>query len=74
MGYCATRPEHTGRPFEQLGAPRCDLIGMQVIILRQLRQRLLALVRGTRHLRLKGRAAVAPGVVCSFSAPVSQPS
>lgn len=48
------------------------------MIMRQLRQRLLALDPGKHHLRLEPQASAAnpkpwPGVICAFSAPVPQP-
>jgi hypothetical protein len=42
-------PEHPGRAFKKLIASLLDLVGMDVEILGQLDQRLLALDRGHRH-------------------------
>jgi hypothetical protein len=50
--------EKPGRSFEQLRLPGRDLVGMHIENLRQFRQRLLALQRGQRHLRLESRCVV----------------
>ncbi len=50
--------EHAGRALKQLVAPLLDLVRMDIEILRQLNQGLLALDSGNRHFRLKGRAVV----------------
>src|SRR6056297_1695431 len=50
--------EDPGRTLEQLVAPLLDLVRMDVEILRQFDQRLLALDRGHRHFRLEFRAVV----------------
>ena len=39
------------RPVLQLRFPRCDLVGVNVKLLRQLSQRAIALDGGKRHLR-----------------------
>ncbi len=51
-------PEHPSRAFKQLVAPLLDLVRMNVELLRQLDQRLLALDRSHRHLRFECRAVV----------------
>src|SRR5450830_120847 len=51
-------PEHPGSPFKQLRFPLCDLIGMDVELLRQFCQRLIALDGGQSHLRLEYRCVV----------------
>ena len=54
-------PENAGRAFEKLTLPLRDLVGVDFELLRQLGQRLLALDRGQRHLRLEGRRVVPTG-------------
>ena len=54
----ALRPENPCRPFQQLAAPDRDLVRVNVKLLRQLGQRLLALHGSQGHLRLEGRAVV----------------
>ena len=51
----AAGTEHIGSSAFELRFPRCDLIGMDVKLLRQLSQRSIALDGGKRHLRLEGR-------------------
>ena len=51
----ATRTENTRSPTLELRFPRCDLIGMDVKLFRQLSQRSIALDCGKRHFRLEGR-------------------
>jgi hypothetical protein len=51
-------PEHAGCPFQQLRLPLGDLIGMDVKLLRQFRQRQLAPDGGQCHLRLECRGVV----------------
>jgi hypothetical protein len=51
-------PENPGRAFKQLGFPLRDLVGVNVELLRQLGQRLLALQGGQGHLRLECRRVV----------------
>src|SRR5215204_5622971 len=53
-----SRPEYPGSPFEQQRLPGRDLVRMDVELLRQFSQRLLALDGGYSHLRLEGRAVV----------------
>src|ERR1019366_2752314 len=55
---CAFRAENASGSFQQLGPPGRDLVRMNVKLLRQLRQRLLALHGSQRHLRLECRAVV----------------
>ena len=50
--------KHPGRALQQLIAPLLDLVRMNVEILRQLDQRLLALDRGHRHFRLECRTVI----------------
>ena len=52
------RPENPRCPFQQLPTPRRDLVLVNVELLRQLVQRLLALHDSQRQLRLEGRAVV----------------
>src|SRR3954470_467806 len=52
------RPEHPGSPFEQQRLPGRDLVRMNVELLRQFGQRLLALDGGQSHLRLESRAVI----------------
>src|SRR6476659_6808695 len=54
----AAETEHIGSSAVELRFPRCDLIGMDVKLLRQLSQRSIALDGGKRHLRLEGRCVV----------------
>ena len=51
--------EHAGRAFEKLAFPRRDLVRMNVELLRQLRQRPIALHGGQSHLRLECRRMIA---------------
>jgi len=44
--------------FQKLALPLCDLVGMHIKLLRQLRKRLFALDRGQGHLRLEYRCVV----------------
>src|SRR3954453_18504536 len=52
------RPEHPGSSFEKQRLPGRDLVRVDVELLRQLGQRLLALEGGQSHLRLESRAVV----------------
>src|SRR5215213_6081919 len=52
------RPEHPGRPVQELSLPGRDLVGMNVKLLRQFGQRLLAPHGGQGHLRLEIRRVV----------------
>jgi hypothetical protein len=66
----AVAAEDLGRPFQKLRAPGRDLIGVDVELLGQFSQRLLALDRGKRDFRLEGRTVVparssAHGLSCS---------
>src|SRR5665811_2371838 len=54
----ATGTENIGSPALKLRFPRCDLIGVDVELLRKLSQRSIALDGGKRHLRLEGRCVV----------------
>jgi len=54
----AFRSENPCRPFQQLAAPRRDLVRVNVKLLRQLGQRPLALNGSQCHLGLEGRAVV----------------
>jgi len=61
-------PEYPGNPFEQLRLPWGDLVWMDIVLLGQFGQRLLALDRGQSHFRFKSRRVVpACVVVCSSS-------
>jgi hypothetical protein len=51
-------PEYPGSPFEQLRLPLGDLIWMDIELLGQFSQRLLALGRGQSHFRFKSRCVV----------------
>jgi solute carrier family 10 (sodium/bile acid cotransporter), member 7 len=53
--------EYTGSPFQKLTTPLRDLIRVNVKLLRQFRQRLLALNGGQGHLRLECQAVVPAG-------------
>jgi hypothetical protein len=53
--------ENIGSPALELRFPRCDLIGVDVELLRKLSQCSIAPNRGTRHLRLESRCVVAAG-------------
>src|ERR1700681_563650 len=50
--------EHIGCPFLELRLPRCDLIGVDVELLRKLSQGSIALQGRKRYLRLEGRRVV----------------
>ena len=50
--------ENIGGPALELRFPRCDLIGVDLELLRQLSQRSIALDGGKRHLRLEDRCGV----------------
>src|SRR3954447_12661766 len=52
------RPEHPGSPFEERRLPGRDLVRMDVELLRQLGQRLLALDGGQSHLCFESRAVI----------------
>ena len=54
----ATGTEHSGCPFLELRLPRCDLIGVDVELLRELSQGSIALQGRKRHPRLEGRRVV----------------
>gem|GEM_PF-6171113 len=56
---CSTlATKHARCPFQQLGAPRGYLVGMDIKLLRQFGQRLLALQGSQSHLRLERRAVI----------------
>ena len=58
-GRCdASGSEHVGSPALQLRFPCCDLVGMNVELLRQLSQRPIASDGGERHFRLESRCVV----------------
>ena len=61
--------ESAGGPFKKLRLPRCDLIGVDIELLRQLGQRLLALDRRQDRFRLEGYRVVAARCLC-MDAPV----
>src|SRR3954466_8538795 len=52
------RTEHPGRPLQELSLPGRDLVGMNVKLLRQLSQRLLALHGSQGHLRFESRRVI----------------
>ena len=54
----AAETEHIGSSAFELRFPRCDLIGVDVELFRQLSQCSIALDGGKRHLRLEGRCVV----------------
>src|ERR1700726_1070644 len=54
----AAGTENFGCPFLELRLPRCDLIGVDVELLRKLSQCSIALQGRKRHLRLEGRCVV----------------
>ena len=51
-------PENPGCAFKKLSLPLRDLIGVNVELLRQFGQRLLALQGGQGHFRLESRRVV----------------
>src|SRR3954466_8162534 len=55
------RPEHPGSPLQELSLPGRDLVGMNVKLLRQLSQRLLAPYGSQGHLRFESRRVVPAG-------------
>ena len=57
-GLGSAVPENAGGAFEKLTLPLRDLVGVDIELLRQLGQRLLALDRGQRHFRLEARCVV----------------
>src|ERR1700687_4986953 len=57
-GSLAAGTEHIGCPFLELRLPRCDLIGVDVELLRKLSQGSIAFDGRKRHLRLEGRCVV----------------
>src|SRR3954447_11469400 len=52
------RTEHPGSPLQELSLPGRDLVGMNVKLLRQLSQRLLAPYGSQGHLRFESRRVV----------------
>src|SRR5215204_3118212 len=52
------RTEHPGSPFQELGLPCRNLVGMNIKLLGEFGQRLLASHSSQSYLRLKGRAVV----------------
>src|SRR5215211_8427864 len=52
------RTEHPGSPLQELSFPGRDLVGMDIELLSQFGQRLLAPHGGQSHLRLKSRRMV----------------
>src|SRR5215204_1849208 len=52
------RTEHPGGPLQELSLPGRDLVGMDIELLSQFGQRLLAPHGGQSHLRLKSRRMV----------------
>ena len=57
-GVAAARTENIGSAAFKLRLPRRDLVGVDVEMLGQLRERPIALDGGKRHLRLEGRCVV----------------
>src|SRR5665811_2272915 len=57
----AAGTENIGSPAVKLRFPRCDLIGVDIELLRKLRQCSIALDGGKRHLCLEARCVVASG-------------
>src|ERR1700731_5305645 len=57
-GSLAAGTEHIGCPFLELRLPRCDLIGVDVELLRKLSKGSIALQGRKRYLRLEGRRVV----------------
>src|SRR3954467_10187757 len=55
------RPEHPGSPLQELSLPGRDLVGMNVKLLRQLSQRLLAPYGSQGHLCFESRRVVPAG-------------
>src|SRR4051794_13468210 len=55
------RPEHPSRPLQELSLPGRDLVGMDIELLGQFSQRLLALHGGQSHLRFESRRVVPAG-------------
>src|SRR3954454_24780735 len=52
------RPEHPGRPLQELSLPGRDLVGMNIELLRQFGQRLLPPYGSQGHLRFESRRVV----------------
>ena len=50
--------ENISSPALKLRFPRCDLIGVDIELLRKLRQRSIALDGGKRHLGLESRCVI----------------
>src|SRR6202162_496154 len=67
-------PEYPGRPSQKLRLPLRDLIGVNVELLRQLGQRLLALQSSQCHFRLECRAVVPARSFRHRLSPDPQPS
>src|SRR4051812_5007003 len=55
------RAEHPGRPLQELSLPGCDLVGMNVKLLRQFGERLLTPYGSQGHLRFESRRVVPAG-------------
>ena len=55
---CHRRTENVGGPVLKLRLPLCDLIGVDVELLRKLSKCAIALDGSKRHLRLEGRCVV----------------
>src|SRR3954449_6594648 len=55
------RPEHPGRPLQELSLPGGNLVRMNIELLRQLSQRLLAPYGSQGHLRFESRRVVPAG-------------
>jgi hypothetical protein len=53
-----TGTEHIGCPTLKLRLPRCNLIRVDIELLRKLSQRAIALDRSKRHFRFEGRCVV----------------
>src|SRR3954469_15894095 len=52
------RPEHPGRPLQELSLPGRDLVGVDIELLGQFGQRLLAPYGSQGHLRFESRRVV----------------
>src|SRR5258708_39351114 len=57
-GSLAAGTEHIGCPFLELRLPRCDLIGVDLELLRKLSKGSIALQGRKRYFRLEGRRVV----------------
>lgn len=69
LGNGAAGAEHVGRALQQLAPPLGHLVGVNVVLLRDLGDRLVALDGVQGHLGLERRRVVATGSSAHLSAP-----